>query len=177
MAGMAARLLRLRHRLKRDPVARRYRDLALTPVEETGTLGLLSLGSHPSYDGRHPLAHESTGYPLLSQRERPQRRLGRRVVPVARKAQSPPSAELVHARINAFGRDHRPLQICDGDELGDGPACQPAPGALPRLSFPRRRSPAGQGALSPGGSHPADRNGGCHDGFRECLTTPLDHRR
>ena len=30
---MAARLLMLRHRLKRDPAARDYRDLALTPVK------------------------------------------------------------------------------------------------------------------------------------------------
>ena len=52
---MAARLLRLRHRLKRDPEARRYRDLALTPVEETGTLGLLSgAGTLPPAVGKRP---------------------------------------------------------------------------------------------------------------------------
>jgi hypothetical protein len=42
IAGMAVRLLRLRHQLKRNPEARRYRDLALTPVEEAGTLVLRS---------------------------------------------------------------------------------------------------------------------------------------
>ena len=55
MAGMAARLLRLRHRLKRDPEARRYRDLALTPVEETSTLELLSgAGAVPPAAGKRP---------------------------------------------------------------------------------------------------------------------------
>ena len=42
MAGTAARLLRLRYQLKQDPGARRYRDLALTPEKEAGTLELLS---------------------------------------------------------------------------------------------------------------------------------------
>ena len=57
MAGMAARLLRLRHRLKRNPEARHYRDLALTPAEETGTRELLSgAGAVPPAAGkRHRL--------------------------------------------------------------------------------------------------------------------------
>jgi radical SAM superfamily enzyme YgiQ (UPF0313 family) len=42
IAAMAARLLRLRHRLKHDPEARRFRDLALTPGQEAGTLELLT---------------------------------------------------------------------------------------------------------------------------------------
>jgi len=55
MAGMAARLLRLRHQLKHDPEARRYRDPALTPVEETGTLGLLSgAGAVPPAAAKRP---------------------------------------------------------------------------------------------------------------------------
>jgi radical SAM superfamily enzyme YgiQ (UPF0313 family) len=55
IAGMAARLLRLRHQLKRDPEARRYRDLALTPVEEAGTLELLSrAGVVPPAEGKQP---------------------------------------------------------------------------------------------------------------------------
>jgi radical SAM superfamily enzyme YgiQ (UPF0313 family) len=52
MAGMAARLLLLRHRLKRTPEAQRYRDLALTPSEETDTLGALSGALPPSARGR-----------------------------------------------------------------------------------------------------------------------------
>jgi radical SAM superfamily enzyme YgiQ (UPF0313 family) len=39
---MAARLLLLRHRLKRDPTARDYRDLALTPVSDDDALELLT---------------------------------------------------------------------------------------------------------------------------------------
>jgi radical SAM superfamily enzyme YgiQ (UPF0313 family) len=39
---MAARLLALRHRLKRDPAARDYRDLALTPVGDDAALDLLT---------------------------------------------------------------------------------------------------------------------------------------
>jgi radical SAM superfamily enzyme YgiQ (UPF0313 family) len=55
VAGMAARLLRLRYQLKRDPEARRYRDLALTPVAETGTLGLLSgADALPRAAGKRP---------------------------------------------------------------------------------------------------------------------------
>ena len=55
IAGTAARLLRLRHQLKHDPEARRYRDLALTPVEGTGTLGLLSgAGTLPPAVGKRP---------------------------------------------------------------------------------------------------------------------------
>ncbi len=40
---MAARLLALRYRLKRDPAARDYRDLALTPVGNDETLELLTV--------------------------------------------------------------------------------------------------------------------------------------
>jgi hypothetical protein len=43
MGVMAARLLVVRYRLKRDPMARYYRDLALTPVSEDGTLELLTV--------------------------------------------------------------------------------------------------------------------------------------
>jgi radical SAM superfamily enzyme YgiQ (UPF0313 family) len=39
---MATRLLMLRHRLKRDPAACDYRDLALTPVNDDGALELLT---------------------------------------------------------------------------------------------------------------------------------------
>ncbi len=42
MGIMAIRLLRLRHALKRDPAARDYRDLALTPVEDGEELQLLT---------------------------------------------------------------------------------------------------------------------------------------
>ena len=42
MGIMAARLLMLRRRLKRDPEAAAYRDLALTPVSDEGTLELLT---------------------------------------------------------------------------------------------------------------------------------------
>jgi hypothetical protein len=40
---MAARLLILRHRLKRDQAAREYRDLALTPVCDDDALQLLTV--------------------------------------------------------------------------------------------------------------------------------------
>jgi hypothetical protein len=40
---MAARMLLLRHRLKRDPAARDYRDLALTPVSDDSTLEMLTV--------------------------------------------------------------------------------------------------------------------------------------
>jgi hypothetical protein len=40
---MATRLLLLRHRLKRDPAARGYRDLALTPVNDDGALEMLTV--------------------------------------------------------------------------------------------------------------------------------------
>jgi radical SAM superfamily enzyme YgiQ (UPF0313 family) len=43
VAVMAARLLALRHRLKRDPAARDYRDLALTPVGNDDALELLTV--------------------------------------------------------------------------------------------------------------------------------------
>ncbi|HTW72331.1 MAG TPA: hypothetical protein VME47_20785 [Acetobacteraceae bacterium] len=43
MAVMAARLLMVRHRLKRDSAARGYRDLALTPVGDSDQLELLSV--------------------------------------------------------------------------------------------------------------------------------------
>jgi len=39
---MAARLIRLRQRLKRDPQAALYRDLALTPVAEHEPLELFT---------------------------------------------------------------------------------------------------------------------------------------
>jgi len=42
IALMAARLLRLRHRLKRDPQAVLYRDVALTPVAEDAPLELFT---------------------------------------------------------------------------------------------------------------------------------------
>ena len=42
VAVMAVRLLAVRHRLKRDPAARDYRDLALTPVGDDVALELLS---------------------------------------------------------------------------------------------------------------------------------------
>jgi hypothetical protein len=42
-ARMATRLLLLRHRLKRDPAARDYRDLALTPVDGDNALELLTV--------------------------------------------------------------------------------------------------------------------------------------
>jgi hypothetical protein len=42
MTMMAARLLLIRHRLKRDAGARLYRDLALTPVANDGALELLT---------------------------------------------------------------------------------------------------------------------------------------
>nr|WP_294552877.1 radical SAM protein [uncultured Rhodopila sp.] len=42
MAVMAARLLLVRHRLKRDPAARDYRDLALTPTGDEEALALFS---------------------------------------------------------------------------------------------------------------------------------------
>ena len=40
---MAARMLMLRRRLKRDPAARDYRDLALTPVSDDSTLEMLTV--------------------------------------------------------------------------------------------------------------------------------------
>lgn len=40
---MAVRLLIVRHRLKRDPTARYYRDLALTPVGDNDALELLTV--------------------------------------------------------------------------------------------------------------------------------------
>jgi hypothetical protein len=40
---MAARLLLLRRRLKRNPAARDYRDLALTPVNQDDELELLTV--------------------------------------------------------------------------------------------------------------------------------------
>jgi hypothetical protein len=40
---MATRLLMVRHRLKRDPAARDYRDVALTPVGDGDTLELLTV--------------------------------------------------------------------------------------------------------------------------------------
>jgi radical SAM superfamily enzyme YgiQ (UPF0313 family) len=43
VAVMAARLLALRYRLKRDPAARDYRDLALTPVGNDDALELLTV--------------------------------------------------------------------------------------------------------------------------------------
>jgi radical SAM superfamily enzyme YgiQ (UPF0313 family) len=43
MAAMAARLLMVRHRLKRDASARDYRDLALTPVGDGDQLELLTV--------------------------------------------------------------------------------------------------------------------------------------
>ena len=43
VAVMAARLLMVRHRLKRDPPARDYRDLALTPVGDGEPLELLTV--------------------------------------------------------------------------------------------------------------------------------------
>jgi len=42
MGAMAARLLLVRHRLKRDPAARDYRDLALTPTGDEAALALLT---------------------------------------------------------------------------------------------------------------------------------------
>ena len=43
MGMMAGRLLLLRHQLKRNPAARDYRDLALTPVNEGDSLELLTV--------------------------------------------------------------------------------------------------------------------------------------
>ena len=43
MAVMGARLLLVRHRLKRDPAARDYRDLALTPGDDGDELELLTV--------------------------------------------------------------------------------------------------------------------------------------
>jgi radical SAM superfamily enzyme YgiQ (UPF0313 family) len=43
IAAMAVRLLALRHRLKRDPAARDYRDLALTPIGDDAALELLTV--------------------------------------------------------------------------------------------------------------------------------------
>jgi hypothetical protein len=40
---MAARMLMLRRRLKRDPAARDYRDLALTPVSDDSALEMLTV--------------------------------------------------------------------------------------------------------------------------------------
>jgi hypothetical protein len=43
IGSMAARLLIVRHRLKRDPAAREYRDLALTPVGDDSALELFTV--------------------------------------------------------------------------------------------------------------------------------------
>jgi radical SAM superfamily enzyme YgiQ (UPF0313 family) len=43
IAGMALRLLLVRHRLKRDPAAHSYRDLALTPVGEAESLEMFTV--------------------------------------------------------------------------------------------------------------------------------------
>jgi len=43
IATMATRLLLLRRRLKRDSAARDYRDLALTPVDDSSALEMLTV--------------------------------------------------------------------------------------------------------------------------------------
>ena len=52
---MAARLLILRRRLKRDPAARDYRDLALTPVSDDDTLELFTVTESSRRAGRAKL--------------------------------------------------------------------------------------------------------------------------